>query len=77
MRRFAQRFQSGHDYRLFTVHRLHQVGEYFNHFRKHLHGAYLQRIDMMTVPSICRNDHDPYDWRFDGEPQGGTVAVFS
>ena len=29
------------------------------------------------IPTICWGDEDSYEWCFDGEPVGGTVAVSS
>ena len=49
----------------------------YNHWRKHQLGAYWQRLGMTVIPTICWSDHDSYDWCFDGEPMGGTVAVSS
>lgn len=63
------------DFSLFTDYP--KSVQIYNHYRKHLLGAYWQRMGMMVVPSICWSDHDSYDWCFDGEPRGGTVAVSS
>lgn len=63
------------DFSLFTDYP--KSVQIYNHYRKHLLGAYWQRMGMTVVPSICWSDHDSYDWCFDGEPQGGTVAVSS
>ena len=49
----------------------------YNHWRKHLLGAYWQRMGMTVIPSICWSDESSFDWCFDGEPAGGTVAVSS
>lgn len=49
----------------------------YNHWRKHLLGAYWQGLGMTVIPSICWSDQDSFDWCFDGEPVGGTVAVSS
>ena len=49
----------------------------YNHWRKHLLGAYWQRLGMTVIPSICWSDESSFAWCFDGEPVGGTVAVSS
>lgn len=49
----------------------------YNHFRKHLIGAYLQQNGVRVIPTICWGDQRSYSWCFDGEPSGGTVAVSS
>ena len=49
----------------------------YNHWRKHQLGAYWQNVGVRVIPSICWSDADSFAWCFDGEPQGGTVAVSS
>lgn len=49
----------------------------YNHWRKHQLGAYWQRVGMAVIPTIGWIDKDSYSWCFDGEPEGGTVAVSS
>ena len=49
----------------------------YNHWRKHMLGAYWQSRGMTVIPSICWSDEASFDWCFDGEPVGGTVAVSS
>lgn len=49
----------------------------YNHWRKHLLGAYWQNRGMLVIPSICWSDETSFDWCFDGEPVGGTVAISS
>ena len=49
----------------------------YNHWRKHQLGAYCQSEGVTVIPTICWSDTDSYDWCFDGEPKGGTVAVSS
>ena len=49
----------------------------YNHWRKHQLGAYWQQLGLPVVPSISWADRDSYAWCFDGEPEGGTVAVSS
>lgn len=49
----------------------------YNHWRKHQLGAYWQRFGIPVVPSISWADRDSFSWCFDGEPEGGTVAVSS
>lgn len=49
----------------------------YNHWRKHQLGAYWQSLGLHVVPTIGWVDHDSFDWCFDGEPKGGTVAISS
>ncbi len=49
----------------------------YNHYRKHWLGAYWQENGVRVIPTISWSDRDSYDWCFDGEPEGGTVAVSS
>ena len=49
----------------------------YNHYRKHFVGAYLQTIGLKVYPTISWSDKDSFEWCFDGEPVGGTVAVSS
>lgn len=49
----------------------------YNHYRKHWIGAYLQEYGCHVIPTISWSMPDSYDWCFDGEPEGGTVAVSS
>ena len=49
----------------------------YNHYRKHWIGAYLQEYGCHVIPTISWSTPDSYDWCFDGEPDGGTVAVSS
>ena len=49
----------------------------YNHYRKHLIGAYWQSMGLTVIPSVCWSDHESFDWCFDGEPVGGCVAVSS
>lgn len=49
----------------------------YNHYRKHWVGAYLQEAGCKVIPTISWSTLDSYDWCFDGEPEGGTVAVSS
>ncbi len=63
------------DFSLFTDYPM--AVQLYNHWRKHLLGAYWQSLGMTVIPSICWSDHASYDWCFDGEPVGGTVAVSS
>ena len=34
-------------------------------------------MGLTVIPSICWSDENSFDWCFDGEPIGGTVAVSS
>lgn len=49
----------------------------YNHYRKHWVGAYLQEYGVNVIPTISWSTPDSFEWCFDGEPQGGTVAVSS
>lgn len=49
----------------------------YNHYRKHWLGAYWQSQGITVIPTIGWSDSKSYDWCFDGEPVGGTVAVSS
>lgn len=46
-------------------------------FTKHWIGAYLQENGIDVIPTISWSIPDSYEWCFDGEPEGGTVAVSS
>ena len=63
------------DFSLFTDYP--KSVQIYNHYRKHLLAAYWQRLGMTVIPTICWSDHESYDWCFDGEPHGSTVAVSS
>ncbi len=49
----------------------------YNHYRKHALAAYWQSERLTVVPTIGWSDADSFEWCFDGEPKGGTVAVSS
>lgn len=49
----------------------------WNHYRKHLLGAWMQSIGCRVYPSIAWGDEDSFDWCFDGEPRRATVCVSS
>ena len=49
----------------------------YNHYRKHWLGAYWQENGIRVIPTICWSNKKSFDWCFDGEPVGGTVAVSS
>lgn len=49
----------------------------YNHYRKHWLGAYWQEHGIKVIPTISWSDEASFDWCFDGEPVGGTVAVSS
>jgi len=49
----------------------------YNHWRKHQLAAYWQRQGITVVPSVSWVDRESWEWCFDGEPVGGTVAVSS
>ncbi len=49
----------------------------YNHYRKHWLGAYWQMHGIKVIPTISWSDRESYEWCFDGEPEGGIVAVSS
>lgn len=49
----------------------------YNHYRKHWLAAFWESEGIEVIPTICWGDEDSYEWCFDGEPVGGTVAVSS
>lgn len=49
----------------------------WNHYRKHLVGAYWQQQGLRVIPSPCWSDESSFDWCFDGEPVNAPVAVCS
>lgn len=49
----------------------------YNHYRKHWVGAYLQESGVQVIPTISWSAQNSFEWCFDGEPIGGTVAVSS
>lgn len=49
----------------------------YNHYRKHWAGAYLQEAGIQVIPTISWSTPDSFEWCFDGEPEGATVAVSS
>ena len=49
----------------------------YNHYRKHWLGAYWQMHGITVIPTISWSDEASFEWCFDGEPEGGVVAVSS
>lgn len=49
----------------------------YNHYRKHWLGAYWQMHGMTVIPTISWGEERSYEWCFDGEPEGGDIAVSS
>lgn len=49
----------------------------YNHYRKHWVGVYLQQEGISVIPTISWSTPDSFEWCFDGEPVGGTVAISS
>lgn len=49
----------------------------WNHYRKHLIGAWMQDIGCMVYPTITWSDERSFEWCFDGEPAHSTVCVSS
>lgn len=54
-----------------------KVIQIYNHYRKHWVGAYLQMHGIDVIPTISWSTPDSFEWCFDGEPEGGVVAVSS
>lgn len=54
-----------------------KVIQIYNHYRKHWLGAYWQSNGITVIPTISWSDRASFEWCFDGEPVGGTVAVSS
>lgn len=49
----------------------------WNHYRKHVLGAWMQSIGCTVYPTITWSDERSLEWCFDGEPCESTVAVSS
>lgn len=49
----------------------------YNHYRKHWLAAYWESFGIEVIPTIGWSAEDSFEWCFDGEPTGGTVAVSS
>lgn len=49
----------------------------YNHYRKHWLGAYWQMHGITVIPTISWGDESSLEWCFDGEPEGGVIAVSS
>jgi len=49
----------------------------WNHYRKHLLGAWMQEIGCKVYPTITWSDAKSLKWCFDGEPYKATVCVSS
>lgn len=49
----------------------------YNHYRKHWLAAYWRANGITVYPTISWSTPDSYEWCFDGEPEGGIVAVSS
>lgn len=47
----------------------------FNHYRRHWCGRYWQEMGLKVIPNIQWGLKDSYSWCFDGDPEGGIVAV--
>lgn len=47
----------------------------FNHYRKHWCAAFWQEHGITVIPTIAWSDKESFEWCFDGEPEGGIVAV--
>lgn len=49
----------------------------YNHYRKHWLGAYWQANGITVIPTVSWSDKASFEWCFDGEPIGSTVAISS
>lgn len=49
----------------------------WNHYRKHLLGAWMQDIGCIVYPTITWSDERSLEWCFEGEPIHSTVCVSS
>ena len=49
----------------------------YNHYRKHWLGALWESCGIEVIPTVGWSDERSFEWCFDGEPVGGTVAVSS
>lgn len=49
----------------------------YNHYRKHWLAAFWESHGIEVIPTIGWSTPDSFDWCFDGEPVGGTLAVSS
>ena len=49
----------------------------YNHYRKHWLGAFWEENGIEVIPTVCWSNEKSFEWCFDGEPVGGTVAVSS
>ena len=49
----------------------------WNHYRKHVLGAWMQEIGCRVYPTVTWTDESSFKWCFDGEPYKGTVAISS
>lgn len=63
------------DFSLFTD--FPKALQIYNHYRKHWIGAYMQENGINVIPTIGWSTEESFDWCFDGEPVGGSVAVSS
>mgnify|MGYP004521155895 CR=1 FL=1 len=63
------------DFSMFTEFPL--AMQIYNHYRKHWLAAYWQNHGINVIPTIGWVDEDSYEWCFDGEPCGSTVAISS
>ena len=62
----------------FSLYRdMPEVVQRYNHWRKHVLAAWWQREGLTVIPTISWSDANSFDWCFEGEPIGGTVAVSS
>ena len=49
----------------------------WNHYRKHLLGAWMQEIGCLVYPTVTWSDERSLAWCFDGEPRHSTICVSS
>ena len=49
----------------------------WNHYRKHMLGAWMQEIGCLVYPTVTWSDERSLEWCFEGEPSHSTVCVSS
>lgn len=52
-----------------------QILQIWNHYRKHWLGAFWQSRGISVIPTISWSTPESWEWCFDGEPRGGSVAI--
>lgn len=54
-----------------------KILQIYSHYKKHVLGAFWQKNGITVIPTVSWSDKNSFEWCFDGEPVGGTVAVSS